>query len=33
MLAIFFGNMIAPLIDYCVVERNIAKRARRAVNK
>ena len=29
MLAIFFGNMIAPLIDYCVVECNISKRAKR----
>lgn len=29
MLAIFFGNMIAPLIDYCVVEANISKRAKR----
>ena len=25
MLAIFFGNMIAPLIDYCVVQRNISR--------
>jgi Na+-transporting NADH:ubiquinone oxidoreductase subunit B len=31
MLAIFFGNMIAPLIDYCVVERNISKRAKRLI--
>lgn len=30
MLAIFFGNMIAPLIDYCVVESNISKRAKRS---
>lgn len=30
MLAIFFGNMCAPLIDYCVVESNISKRAKRA---
>ena len=29
MLAIFFGNMIAPLIDYCVVQRNISRRANR----
>jgi len=29
MLAIFFGNMCAPLIDYCVVQRNISKRAKR----
>ena len=30
MLAIFFGNVIAPLIDYCVVQRNIAKRVKRS---
>jgi Na+-transporting NADH:ubiquinone oxidoreductase subunit B len=30
MLAIFFGNMFAPLIDYCVVQRNISKRLKRA---
>ena len=30
MLAIFFGNVIAPLIDYCVVQRDIAKRAKRS---
>jgi len=30
MLAILFMNMFAPLIDYCVVQRNIAKRVRRA---
>lgn len=29
MLAIFFGNMIVPLIDYCVVECNISNRIRR----
>ena len=29
MLAIFFGNMIAPLIDYCVVQRNISRRVKR----
>ena len=29
MLAIFFGNMCAPLIDYCVVQRNISRRANR----
>ena len=29
MLAIFFGNMIAPLIDYCVVECNISRRTKR----
>ena len=30
MLAIFFGNVITPLIDYCVVQRNITKRAKRS---
>ena len=30
MLAIFFRNVIAPLIDYCVVQRDIAKRAKRS---
>ena len=30
MLAIFFGNIIAPLIDYCVVQSNITKRAKRS---
>lgn len=29
MLAILFGNMFAPLIDYCVVERNVSRRAKR----
>ena len=33
MLAIFFGNMVAPLIDYCVVQRNISQRAKRLMNK
>ena len=33
MLAIFFCNMFAPLIDHCVVEANISKRAKRATNK
>ncbi len=33
MLAIFFGNMFAPLIDYCVVQRNISRRAKRTINK
>ena len=33
MLAILFGNMFAPLIDYCVVQSNISKRAKRANNK
>lgn len=32
MLAIFFGNMFAPLIDYCVVQSNISKRAKRSSN-
>ena len=30
MLAIFFGKMFAPLIDYCVVQRNISRRLKRA---
>lgn len=30
MLAILFGNMFAPLIDYYVVQANINKRAKRA---
>ena len=30
MLAILLMNMFAPLIDYCVVQRNISARARRA---
>ncbi len=30
MLAILLMNMFAPLIDYCVVQRNISKRAKRA---
>ena len=33
MLAIFFGNMFAPLIDYCVVQSNISKRAKRSIKK
>ncbi len=33
MLAICFGNMFAPLIDHCVVEANISKRAKRATKK
>ena len=33
MLAIFFGNMIAPLIDYCVIQRNISRRAKRVTNE
>jgi Na+-transporting NADH:ubiquinone oxidoreductase subunit B len=33
MLAILFGNMFAPLIDYCVVQHNISKRANRVKNK
>lgn len=31
MLAIFFGNMFAPLIDYSVVQSNISRRAKRAI--
>lgn len=30
MLAILFANLFAPLIDYCVVQANISKRAKRA---
>lgn len=30
MLAILFMNMFAPLIDYCIVQCNVLKRARRA---
>ena len=33
MLAIFFGNMFAPLIDYCVIQRNISHRANRICKK
>lgn len=33
MLAILFMNMFAPLIDYCVVQRNISKRAKRLTSK
>ena len=33
MLAIFFGNMFAPLIDHFVVERNISKRLKRGGKK
>ena len=29
MLAILFANMLAPLIDYCVVQTNINKRMKR----
>lgn len=29
MLAILFANMFAPLIDYCVVQRNISRRMNR----
>lgn len=29
MLAILLMNMFAPLIDYCVVQRNISKRMKR----
>ncbi len=31
MLAILLMNLFAPLIDYCVVQRNINKRAKRAI--
>ena len=33
MLAIFFGNMIAPMIDHFIVERNISKRLKRGDTK
>jgi Na+-transporting NADH:ubiquinone oxidoreductase subunit B len=33
MLAIFFGNMVAPLIDWCVVQQNINKRLKRGGTK
>lgn len=33
MLAIFFGNMFAPLIDYCVVQHNVSQRANRSNKK
>ena len=33
MLAILLMNLFAPLIDYCVVERNISMRAKRATKK
>lgn len=33
MLAILFMNMFAPLIDYCFVQRNISRRAKRVQTK
>ncbi len=33
MLSILFMNVFAPLIDYCFVQRNISRRAKRAVQK
>ena len=33
MLAILLMNLFAPLIDYCVVERNISMRMKRATKK
>lgn len=33
MLAILFMNMFAPLIDYCFVQRNINRRAKRTANR
>ncbi len=33
MLAIFFGNMCAPMIDHFIVERNISKRIKRGGSK
>lgn len=32
MLAILFMNMFAPLVDYCFVQRNISRRAKRMTN-
>jgi len=29
MMAILLGNAVAPLIDYCVIESNVSKRAKR----
>jgi len=31
MLAILFGNIFAPVIDYFVVQANIKRRVRRSV--
>ncbi len=33
MLAILFMNMFAPLIDHCVVQRNVSKRMKRITSK
>ena len=33
MLAILLMNLFAPLIDYCVIQSNINKRAKRAIKK
>ena len=33
MMAVLLGNAVAPLIDYYVVQSNINKRAKRALNK
>ena len=33
MLAILLMNVFAPVIDYCVVNRNISRRANRIKNK
>ena len=33
MLAILLMNLFAPLIDYCVIQNNIDKRAKRAIKK
>lgn len=33
MMAVLFMNMFAPLIDYCVVQRNISARMKRTNNK
>ena len=33
MLAILLMNMLAPLIDHCVVQRNVSKRMKRITSK
>ena len=33
MLAILLMNMFAPLIDHCVVQRNVSKRMKRLTSK
>jgi Na+-transporting NADH:ubiquinone oxidoreductase subunit B len=33
MLAILFGNVFAPFIDYCVIQANIRRRATRYASR